>query len=102
MPTDQELNQYKEAAEEAVERAKKAREDDLRRQEQANAIRVEAEGAKHKEADKRRALQAWIHNGGTVDDFDAQWEKLYKDIVYQRTLQAMAGGSSGGRRVASL
>lgn len=96
------FEQYREAAEEALERKKEAEEKELNRQRLELEMRGEAVAAASKEKVRREALRAWQTNGGSIAEFAAQWEKLYAAILFERTVGDVTKPKSGGRRVTTL
>jgi len=94
------FEQYREAAEEALERKKEAEEKELNRQRLELEMRGEAVAAASKEKVRRDTLRHWQANGGSLAEFDKVWEKLYSAIVFERTVGDVT--KSGGRRVTTL
>lgn len=98
MPTADEKRIWREQAEASLRAKKEAELAEIQRQQLQNELRAQATAAERKEEDRRMALGTWIANGGSQATFDENWEKLYEDLIYKRTLQAMAGGDPGGGR----
>ena len=89
------LHKAKAAALKALAAKEEARQAEIERQQLQNHLRAEAAAAAQKEEDRKTMLRNWLANGGSAADFDKNFEALYKDLVYQRTLiQTVAGVST--------
>ena len=96
MATPEELKQWKANAEAAVEARKEEEEEEHKRLELQLHLRGEQKAAEDKAKAQREARGVWLAEGGSVADFEKQWEALYKDLVYQRTLKRMTSGDPFG------
>lgn len=58
-------------------------------------LRGEEKARSEKEQMHRNARRVWLGEGGTNADFDAIWDQMYLDLLYQKTLTKVTAGQSG-------
>ena len=95
MSTPEEREVWEQAAKQRLADSKKEKKAEQERKELENLLRGEGVAAENEATAKRKAMQAWIGEGGTVTEFEKQWESLYKDMIYQRTLARMTKPGAG-------
>ena len=102
MPTEDEKRVWKENAEARLAEAEKERQDVIHRQLLQKELRGEQRAADNKAKAKAAARNVWVAEGGEPAEFAKQWERLWEDMVYQRTLARMASGDPYNTRSSLL
>jgi len=82
--------QHKENAQARMAEANKLQRAEIERQQLENFMRAEKRSEEVEALAKTQARQIWIGEGGASGDFENKWDALYKDMIYQKTLNRMA------------